>query len=430
LAPDGSNGAIITWQENRSGGTNDIYAQRVYSDGTTAWATNGVSLCAAANNQQHTQITSDGTGGAVVTWEDQRSGGNNDIYAQRVYSDGTTAWATNGVSLCAAANNRHRLQIASDGAGGAIVTWEDYRSINGDIYAQRVYSDGTTAWTTDGVSLSVAADGQAYPQIASDGEGGAIVTWEDYRLGSYSDIYAQRVYSDGTTAWATDGVSLCTAAYDQYDPQIASDGEGGAIITWEDYRSGSHYDIYAQRVYSDGTTAWATDGVSLCVTAGSQDDPQIASDGAGGAIVTWVDYRSSNSDIYAQRVYSDGTAAWITDGISLCAASNQQREARIASDGEGGAIVTWRDHRSGSHEDIYAQRVDQDGNVLWQANGLAASLATGDQLYPGITGDGRGGAILAWEDRRSLTLSGGYIYAQRVGTAEAGSFAPLVMKRE
>ncbi len=201
-------------------------------------------------------------------------------------------------------------------------------------------------------------------------------------------------------------------------------------MTWWDYRSSSNGDIYAQRVYPDGTAAWTTDGVSLSVAAGNQRNPEIVSDGAGGAIVTWGDLRSgSHYDIYAQRVYSDGTTAWATDGVSLCVDSGPKEYPKIVSDGTGGAIVTWIDFRSYSHYDIYAQRVDQDGNLLWQANGLAASLASGHQENPEITGDGLGGAILAWEDGRSLTLSGGgYIFAQRVGTV--GVYVPLVMKRE
>ncbi len=184
-------------------------------------------------------------------------------------------------------------------------------------------------------------------------------------------------------------------------------------------------------IYALGYVLWQADGVAVGTATNQSAKPQLATDGSSGAIVTWQDGRSgSHFDIYAQRVDSNGTAAWATDGVSLCAASNDQRYPQIASDGVGGAIVTWEDHRSGSHLDIYAQRVDQDGNVLWQANGLAVCLASGDQWNPGITGDGRGGAIMAWVDGRSLTLSEGYIFAQRVGTAEAGIFAPLMMKRE
>ncbi|MGD1047558.1 MAG: hypothetical protein ABR899_02250, partial [Candidatus Krumholzibacteriaceae bacterium] len=34
--------------------------------------------------------------------------------------------------------------------------------------------------------------------------------------------------------WVQDGVALCTAPANQQSPQITSDGAGGAIVTWED----------------------------------------------------------------------------------------------------------------------------------------------------------------------------------------------------
>jgi len=51
-----------------------------------------------------------------------------------------------------------------------------------------------------GANLLVNDDGgssyQLYPSIAMDGSGNFIITWEDYRSGNY-DIYAQRYNSGG-----------------------------------------------------------------------------------------------------------------------------------------------------------------------------------------------------------------------------------------
>ena len=41
---------------------------------------------------------------------------------------------------------------------------------------------------------------------------------------------------------------ISTADGDQVNQAIASDGEGGVIITWHDGRNGTDNDIYAQRV--------------------------------------------------------------------------------------------------------------------------------------------------------------------------------------
>ena len=34
--------------------------------------------------------------------------------------------------------------------------------------------------------------------------------------------------------WVEDGVAICTATNNQEDPQMTSDGAGGAVITWRD----------------------------------------------------------------------------------------------------------------------------------------------------------------------------------------------------
>ena len=60
----------------------------------------------------------------------------------------------------------------------------------------------------------------------------------------------------GETVWQDDGVSLCDETDDQTEPQIVSDGSGGAIVVWEDKRDGSARDIYAQRVDGYGNPLW------------------------------------------------------------------------------------------------------------------------------------------------------------------------------
>ncbi len=107
------------------------------------------------------------------------------------------------------------------------------------------------AWSSDpteNTAVCTASNNQRYPAIVSDGSGGTIITWTDSRSGSNYDIYAQRVDPSGVPQWTANGVAVCTAFDDQYDPVIVSDGAGGAIITWTDYRSGTSEDIYAQRV--------------------------------------------------------------------------------------------------------------------------------------------------------------------------------------
>jgi hypothetical protein len=184
------------------------------------------------------------------------------------------------------------------------------------------------AWETNGNAITTLSNNQLGQQMCSDGAGGAIIVWQDYRTGSYSDIYAQKINATGHVQWATNGVALCTATLSQYEPQICTDGAGGAIVTWSDERNGaSNDDIYAIRINSAGVVQWAANGIAICtVPVYEQFHPQICSDDAGGAIITWEDRRGGiGMDIYAQKINNDGSIAWQSNGIPVCNGTVWQR---------------------------------------------------------------------------------------------------------
>ncbi len=419
IAYDGEDGAIIAWYDSR-GSDFDIYTQSIDITGAVRWATGGISLCAASGDQYYPEVASDGAGGAVVAWEDLRNG-NYDIYTGRIDASGAALWAVNGVALCTATGQQENPRLVSDGGGGTIVVWEDFRGSDYDIYVQRVDASGSVLWTANGVAICAAAGDQYSPEIIPDGEGGAIITWEDYRGIDY-DIYAQQIDASGVTQWTADGVDLCSVAGDQFLPSIASDGAGGAIVAWYGIR-GTHYDIYAQRIDVFGTVQWSVGGVAVCNAPDDQYAPEIVPDGTGGAIITWEDNRGSDTDIFAQRVDASGSVQWTADGVAVCAATYDQDGPEITTDGDEGAIITWYDFRTYEY-DIYAQRFDVSGTALWDVNGLPVCRAAQDQKRVQISTDGAGGAFITWFDKRDNDDD---VYCQQIGiNGEAGSFPPVI----
>ena len=152
------------------------------------------------------------------------------------------------------------------------------------------------------------------------------------------------IVSDVHAGWVKNG-ALVTAAWNtQRDPQSCTDGAGGVIIVWEDRRINAHFDIYVQRLDPDGNPIWTTDGVPICIEAGDQNNTRIIADGMGGAIIVWEDPRAGD-DIYAQRVDGGGTVMWDPDGVEVCIAAYDQLNPALASDGAEGAIVTWQGDR-------------------------------------------------------------------------------------
>ncbi|UCF05458.1 MAG: hypothetical protein JSV33_00015 [bacterium] len=367
------------------------------------WVEDGVAICTALDDQIIPEIAPDGLGGALITWKDNRNG-NYDIFAQRVDASGNVQWIANGIDICIASGGQDDPVILSDGHGGAIITWDDYRSDN-DVYAQRVDHWGNVKWSTGGILIGTGRD----PCMVSDGSGGAIIAWE-----RGADIYAQRIDSSGTELWTAGGVAICVALNSQLGPAISSDEASGAVISWIDFRN-VQGDIYAQRVDSSGTVQWMDDGIPICTAPDEQTGfIAITSDGSGGAIIAWDDYRSgTHYDIYAQRITGSGSRPWPTNGVPICTVSGDKYCRGSCSDGSGGAIITWMDLRT-ADSDIYAQAIDTSGSVRWTVDGAAICVAPNSQGDPVIIPDGSGGAIIVWNDGRNGNTD---IYAQKVGAS-------------
>ncbi|MFN8587099.1 MAG: FlgD immunoglobulin-like domain containing protein [Candidatus Eisenbacteria bacterium] len=408
--PDGAGGVFVVWSDGR-GSSYDVYAQRISSAGVPLWAANGVVVCSAANDQANPVLVADGAGGVVIAYADFRSG-NYDIYAQRLNSNGVAQWTANGVALCTAANEQSHPVITTDGAGGAIVAWQDVRSGGPDVYARRISAAGTPQWTANGAAVCTATDTQSNLVIASDDAGGALVGWVDYRNATDYNVYVQRINSSGTAVGTANGVLVCGSPNHQNALSGASDGAGGLLMAWQDYRSGVDHDIYVQRVTPALLMLWNTNGRAVCTATGAQGSPSVCSDGSGGAILAWDDSRGSDANIYGQRVTASGVASWTADGVLLCSATGLQLNAMCASDGLGGALVCWEDYRSTWYYDIHAQRVSGAGSVLWGSGGVAVLAAEYNQSNPVPIPDGAGGGIFVAQDYRSGTSYD--LYCQRV----------------
>ena len=395
------------------------------------WPPCGRAIATAPDAQDHSAATTDGAGGAIITWHDERFP-NVNVFAQHVLASGEldAAWPVDGqalltdpVAIQGADGGQVSPVIVSDGEGGAIVAWEDNRSpvTETDVFAQHILSNGVVdpAWPADGAPLSVIAGLQNTLAIAPDGTGGrgaaggAFVVWMDTRPGTtVVDIFAQHVLASGHVdpRWPANGLAVCTAPGRQEFPVIVEDGAGGAIVSWDDLRSSTTGDdIFAQHLLATGVVdpAWPVNGRALCTANGDQGRPTIAADGAHGAIVAWTDGRVANTfHIFAEHVLATGVVdpLWPVNGRGISAAGVTESRPLAVSDGHGGAIVNWQAFTL--HVNEFAQHVEANGIVdpVWPAGGLAISHRDRLQDFAEIVPDGSGGAVVAWNDSNDVVV--------------------------
>lgn len=419
LTSDVVQGIVVAWEQDSPGTGRDIFAQRMDATGGVLWAVGGVAACSLAGDQTDPVLVYDGTGGAIILWTDGRTPPETDIYAQRINGAGLLQWSPAGVAVCTVTGNQERLACAPDGTGGALVVWEDYRAGSASqVYVQGMTASGTPSWAPDGVQAAVGSGDQVVPRVASDDAGGAVVVWVDNRAPATApDLYAQRLSSIGVPQWGSAGAVFCTASGAQDQLCIIPDGASGAIVAWRDARDGAETDIYAARFDAAGLPLWDADGVEVCTARQAQALPAVTVDGAGGAIVVWEDPRQQSArgfDIYAQNVNADGSRglpspAWVarynntllnkTDGMGFKIKTAAKLLSRsLVVDRFGSSYVTGYSDGGTTKADYLTVKYDLFGVKEWEAryNGpggkadkaFAIAVDNGD-VY--VTGESHGG---------------------------------------
>ncbi|MCU0640913.1 MAG: hypothetical protein MUC35_02350 [Candidatus Margulisbacteria bacterium] len=397
IVPLSDGNRIVVWEDGRAGYTG-IFAQKLDDQGNKLWSDVGVSLC-LHGNQAGARLIDDGAGGAIIVWQGYCNG-SSDIFAQRLNARGEPAWGSGVLIICSAEANQFGPELASDGAGGAIITWYDYRGGSGeDIYAQRVSAGGELLWPANGIAVSAGPGTQWYPQIAADGTGGAYLAWSDGRTGAAdNNIFAQRLNAGGQALWAKDGVPVCEAAANQEKTGLLVTPQG-PLIAWNDSRSGN-VDIYAQKLGPTGSPLWEKDGVPVITAPFNQLNPRLAADDAGGAVIVWTDQREVESAIFAQKLGSDGKPGWEEGGRLLIKSPAKQDNPEIVKLKTPDWFIVLEDHRKG-YPLLFTQKINSAGVLLWPASGAPVSPGTGPQNKASAAVTTSGDCFLVWEDRRS-----------------------------
>ena len=449
LERDPAGGVFIAWTDFRTGvvGGPDVYAQRLLPDGTVApgWTLNGNPVTRAFGYQSGAAILPDGTGGAFITYdEDERWP---DIYLQHLTATGEVApgYPANGLPICTDPAAQGAAQLVPDGAGGLFIAWSDIRDGPFAAYAQHVLANGQIdpSWPVNGKRLVL---GRALMNFLPDGTGGMYVSSATVVRGFFNFValYLQRFAADGSTypGWPEGGVPVCLAPEDRDAPRMISDDAGGVFLTWTDNRDYYEGEIFLQRVRPDGSLSpgWPVDGLRLTDNSTYDYVPQPAPDGAGGTFLCWnrTPAPFANPHIRTQHVTASGTiaAGWVPDGYPLPIDSPYATQASIAYDGRGGAIVAWE---QGGYQGVRAQRLVTDGPVAVELALVSATVEPGrvSLKWFGAEAAGISAVVerrteaIGWEPQGTLVADGsGHLRYEDAQVTPGGRYAYRLSYRD
>ena len=151
--------------------------------------------------------------------------------------------------------------VVGFGAGTYLVAWDSAGDTNTQIYGQRVNTNGTAIGSAVQISFSTGdVEISDYSKVAF-GDGKFLMVWEDYRSGDEPDIYGQLIRTNGTLFGseipiATDNVDSGEQGdNDDKEASVAFDGTNFLVAFTAERREGffSREDVYGQFVSPSGT---------------------------------------------------------------------------------------------------------------------------------------------------------------------------------
>ncbi|MCR4423322.1 MAG: T9SS type A sorting domain-containing protein [candidate division WOR-3 bacterium] len=399
--PDG--GWTFSWEDRREIGNSDVFAQRFESTGNRLGDNFRVSDSGVSGDQSVSAIHTVPDGTTIITWDDRRYGLTGDIFAQLYNPDGSKRGSNFRVNDDPIGlGNQYEPDVSGDDSNRFVVVWMDGRRGNWDIFLQRFDADGNRL----GNNVLVTPDDsiQWTPQVACAPAGWFVVTWDD-RRGMNWDVYAQ-IYSATAAPIGTNfQVNTDAGGTDQYGNACAVNNFGEFIVVWTDKRNGNE-DIYAQRFDTSGSRIGIEFKVNDDIGSAAQNSPAVVAAQDGGYWIFWSDARNGNFDIYGQYVARDGVPRGANFRVNDDYASSHQRCSSIGMERKGNIVIAWEDER-GVSCDIYRTVLDSSGNELTSNLRVNDDAGGAAQYYPSVAG-GNQKFIVAWFDNRV----DGDIYAQ------------------
>jgi hypothetical protein len=144
----------------------------------------------------------------------------------------------------------------------------------------------------------------------------------------------------------------------------------------------------------------------ICRHRGAQAIPKVAPTSDGGCYISWYNAVSGNYDMYLQRLNADGEIMWAQNGllISNHAQATWLTDYSLTVDHEDHAVVVFNDIRSGDDWDIYAYRISPTGRFVWGDDGLTLSANDGFEPFPQVAVTSSGNIAFAWQDDEVIHL--------------------------
>jgi hypothetical protein len=196
------------------------------------------------------------------------------------------------------------------------------------------------------------------------------------------------------STYADSALYVCPGFY----PGLVTFEDGSSIVLGilSSYIFAQKLDPYGYKVWDEPVIVHYNDSSNMSVSGNLE---WFCSDGDGGVIVFWQDYRGAysecyeplcywfNNTTYIQRIDKNGNKRWEENGIIVSGLQDGLKETRITPDGEGGCVLLLSElgfeyPDAPNKNYLKITRYNAKGEMLWQTVlDSSFNAEVGFQLY-------------------------------------------------
>ncbi len=403
VAMQSDGGFVVAFvAEGQAASGSDVYARRFNVSGT-ALGSDTLVHTEIARPQRGPAIGMDDEGNYLITWQSSHQDPDEfawGVFGRQFTADGTplqTEFLVNSLT----SGPQTGAAVTVNDAGAAVVAWVGLDStFHPAIHGKLLTVPVSDPDSPELILANYLAPEESPPAAGMDAEGNSIVVWQSYREdGSGLGIFGQRVTSTG----AADGDRFVINTFtegNQSEPDIAVNRLGQSVVVWQsEDQDGDGYGIYAQRYLADGTPDGDEFQVNR-VTEGDQSLPTVAIDDRGAFIVAWQSPDADGLGIYARRFDETGTPVDDTEFGMNTETALDQFGADVAMNGSGQAVISW----VSDHPAALPDSLDTEKSVFLRSVGtpsgpeiLVHRFVKDAQEHPAVAIGDDGRVVVIWQ---------------------------------
>jgi hypothetical protein len=396
IAVDGQGDAMAVWQSEDGeleGGVSSYEARTAFRPAGGAWqAPERLSL--GGQSADEANVAFDVHGDAFAVWEAYSSSvpeGDAHFSIQAAFRPAGGAWqAPVDLSPVEAPWSVHP-SLAVDVQGDAIVTWNRAEGPGGG-YVQEAFRPAGGVWQAP-VDVTQGNAWGDYSQVAFDKQGDALAMWQDP---------LQSAFMPAGGTWQPPSI-VGSELVARPGSDFAVDGRGDAVAVWDSWTEGFLSHRVVQAAFRPAGGEWQAP-VDLSEEDPLKEpyEPRVAIDEQGDAVVVWSSGYGESSGVMS--AFKPSGDAWQVP-VELSPPGTTGGYPQVAFDGHGDAIAVWGDSVT-----VQSALKPAGGNWQASAN-LAGEGSGNTYDSPQVAFDGLGDALVVWGNDRNIIRGSAYVVA-------------------